>query len=128
MSPEYEQTSLLPPTEEPQRTRKKDPCWEALVQATACNPESFSFDRGRLNAALKAIRAAATNDGLSEDEIAAEIPRRALAYREHPTFRECALTPTALAAHWRRVMVEPISAAPAAGKRQQALEQARLMA
>lgn len=103
-----------------------DVCWEALVQETAANP---AIERSKLNTALKAIRAAAFSEGLVEDEaVAEEIRLRAAAYRQ--TMGGCCLTPMALANHWFRVVaqLQPISAAPAAGRRQQALDQARLMA
>lgn len=78
-----------------------DLAWEALVRETAANPAA---ERGALNAALKAIREAAASEGILEDDaVAAEIVRRADAYRR--TFRGLTLTPNALAKHWFRVVV-----------------------
>lgn len=100
-------------------TRQRNVCWDALVEVTGANED---FSDGRIAAALKGIRAAAIKEGFVDDaSIAEEIPRRARAYRE--CFPSCSLTPTALAAHWRRVMVEPARVSP----QQQALQQARMM-
>lgn len=100
--------------------------WDALVEVTGATPE---FSDGRIAAALKGIRAAASNDGIEGDELlASEIRVRAEAYRR--CFPSCSLTPTALASNWRRVMTESISAAPAARilQQQNAFEQARAQA
>jgi hypothetical protein len=82
-------------------TRERDLAWEALVRETAANP---AMERGQINVALKAIREAAFTEGLMEDGLPEEIGLRAQAYRE--TFPGLALTPTALAKHWFRVMVK----------------------
>jgi hypothetical protein len=117
-SSDHHQESLLPvgATEEP-RSRPIDPCWEALVRETAENPH---MARGKLNVALKAIREACFSEGLIDAEACAtEIGLRARAYRER--FPACALTPTALATHWFRVMVKPVNGS----SQDTALEQAR---
>ena len=84
-------------------TRPPDLAWEALVEATNANP---AMERGKLNAALKAIREAALRDGIHEDSLPDEIFRRAAAYRE--SWPGLTLTPTALATHWFRVIVKPV--------------------
>lgn len=96
--------------------RERDLAWEALVRETHANP---AMERGALNTALKAIREAAYSEGLMEDGIPVEIQLRAQAYRE--TFPGLALTPTALAKHWFRVMVKP----EARSSQQQAIERLR---
>jgi hypothetical protein len=80
------------------------------------------MERGQLNVALRAIREAAFSEGLVEDEaVAQEIALRAQAYREK--MPDMTLTPTALAKHWFRVMVQPLSAP---SRQQTALQQARV--
>lgn len=102
-------------------TRPIDECWEALVRETAANP---AMERGQLNVALRAIREAAFSEGLIEDQaIAQEIALRARAYRER--MPQCSLTPTALAKHWFRVMVQPVTEP---SRQQAALQQARARA
>jgi len=101
--------------------RALDICWEALVHETAANP---AMERGQLNVALRAIREAAFSEGLVDDEaIATEIGLRAQAYREK--MPECSLTPTALAKHWFRVMVQPLGAP---SRQQSAIQAARMQA
>lgn len=88
--------------------RQRNLPWDALVEATGANED---FSDGRIAAALKGIRAAATKEGFVDDAaIAEEIPRRARAYRQ--CFPTCSLTPTALAAHWKRVVLEPSRTSP----------------
>lgn len=79
--------------------RPQDLAWEALVRETAANP---AMERGALNVALKAIRAASRDEGLMEDGLPEEIRLRCIAYRE--MFPGISLTPTALAKHWVRVV------------------------
>lgn len=98
-------------------SRERDLAWEALVKETASNP---AMERGALNVALKAIREAAFTEGLMEEGLPTEIALRAQAYRE--TFPGLALTPTALAKHWFRVMVKP----EARNAQQAALERLRM--
>lgn len=81
--------------------RRIDLAWESLVRETAANP---AMERGPLNVALRAIREAAFSEGLTEEGIPEEIVLRCAAYRR--TFPNLTLTPTALAKHWFRVMVE----------------------
>lgn len=76
-----------------------DLAWEALVRETKANP---AMERGALNKALKAIREAYRSEGLLEEDLPGEIHTRAIAYRR--VFPNAALTPTALAKHWFRVM------------------------
>jgi len=78
---------------------RQNEAWDSLVRETHANP---AFEAGRIGVALKAIREAAFSEGLTEDGIPEEIRLRAQAYRE--TFPGIALTPTALARHWFRVM------------------------
>jgi hypothetical protein len=81
--------------------RKSDLAWEALVEVTNANEEA---ERGRLNTALRAIKIAWENEGGDPGDLHEEIPRRAAAYRE--MWPAMALTPTALAVHWHRVMAQ----------------------
>ncbi len=113
------QPSLLPPVGDTEETPKPiDPCWEALVRETAANP---AMERGQLNVALRAIRQAAFSEGLTDDTaVAHEILLRAQAYRDR--MPQCSLTPTALAKHWFRVMVNPATQST----QQTALQQARM--
>lgn len=88
--------------------RRPDLAWEALVEVTNANA---AIERGRLNTALKAIRVAWETEGGRPEDLHEEIPRRAQAY--HEMWPNMALTPTALAVHWKRVMAQR---APATGK------------
>ena len=81
--------------------RKRDLDWEALVEATSANEAA---ERGRLNTALKAIRVAWESEGGLPEDLHYEIPRRAQAY--HEMWPNMALTPTALAVHWKRVVAQ----------------------
>lgn len=81
--------------------RKPDLAFEALVEVTDANIDA---ERGRLNIALRAIRVAWEREGGLPDDLAAEIPRRAQAY--HDMWPTMALTPTALAVHWHRVVAQ----------------------
>ena len=81
--------------------RKADPDFDALVNVTHAN---VAMERGRLNIALKAIKVAWENEGGLPDGLAAEIGLRAEAYRN--LWPGMALTPTALAVHWSRVIAE----------------------
>jgi hypothetical protein len=97
--------------------RQPDLAWEALVRATHANP---AFERGALNSALGAIRAAALTEGLHEDSLPSEIESRAQAYGR--TFPGMTLTPNALAKHWFRVLVERT---PEISKAEQMLDELR---
>jgi hypothetical protein len=100
--------------------RAIDLCWEALVEETAANPE---MERGKLNTALRAIKTCAFGEGFVDEQgVATEIHLRAQAYRN--LWPHLTLTPTALATHWRRVMVQ--TAAPAQSAQQLAFQQARM--
>jgi hypothetical protein len=81
--------------------RKRDLDWDALVLVTSANE---AIERGRLNTSLKAIKVAWESEGGRPEDLHEEIPRRAQAY--HDMWPEMALTPTALAVHWRRVMAQ----------------------
>lgn len=81
--------------------RERDLAWEALVEVTSANE---AMERGRLNTALKAIRVAWQSEGGAPEDLHEEIPRRAVAYRK--MWPKMALTPTALATHWKRVMAQ----------------------
>lgn len=76
-------------------------------------------ERGKLNAALKAIRAAWHREGGLEDDLAQEIEMRARAYRR--AWPNLTLTPNALAVHWHRVMGEQQTKSP----QEQALDELR---
>jgi len=82
-------------------TRPPDLAWEALVEVTSANE---AMERGRLNTALKAIRHAWQSEGGLPEDLHEEIPRRAEAY--HKMWPSMALTPTALAVHWKRVVAQ----------------------
>ncbi len=84
---------------------ERDLSWEALVAETHANP---AMERGKLNAALKGIRAAAFSEGLHEDSLPEEIRLRAQAYRER--WPQLTLTPNALAVHWFRVIAPTVEA------------------
>ena len=86
-------------------TDDRDLSWEALVRETHANP---AMERGKLNSALKGIRAAALTEGLSEDSLPEEIRLRAQAYRDR--WPQLTLTPNALAVHWFRV-IAPVAEA-----------------
>lgn len=84
--------------------RKPDLAFEALCKATGAN-EHVDGQRAKINTALKGIRAAWKADGLVEDDLPAEIERRAGEYqRKWPTLT---LTPMALAVHWNRLISPP---------------------
>jgi len=89
-------------------TRAPDLAFEALEKATDANR---MMERGKLNTALAAIRYAWEQEGGLPEDLPDEIPLRAQAYRE--MWPEMALTPTALAVHWKRVMAQRT---PAKGK------------
>ncbi len=89
-------------------TNDRDLSWEALVAETHANP---AMERGKLNAALKGIRAAAFSEGLHEDSLPEEIRLRAQAYRDR--WPQLTLTPNALAVHWFRV-IAPVAEARSA--------------
>lgn len=97
-------------------TRPRDLDWDALVEVTAANEAA---ERGRLNTALKAIRHAWDSEGGRPEDLHEEIPRRAKAY--HDMWPNMALTPTALAVHWKRVMAQKQVRTP----QQQALDELR---
>lgn len=98
--------------------RKLDLAWEALVRETAANPAG---ERGKLNAALKAIREAARSEGLTDEGLPREIELRAAAYRR--AYPGLTMTPGSLAAHWFRVMV--VVPPPLSAKQQQIEEMRR---
>jgi hypothetical protein len=81
--------------------RPLDPVWEALIEETQAVPE---MERGALNTARRAILAVCQREGIHPDDVPKEIRIRAQAYRDHPTFSRCALSPTALAKNWCRVV------------------------
>lgn len=74
--------------------------WDALVKATGANQRA---EAGKIGVALKAIRESYLEDeGGMEPDLPAEITRRAQLYRDK--WPHLTLTPTALAAHWIRVL------------------------
>lgn len=83
--------------------RKRDWAYEALAAETASDPE---IARGELNAALRDIRKMEPEVAAIEDSylLADLICARAKMYRI--VFDGAALTPTALAKHWLRVLEE----------------------
>ena len=83
--------------------RQRDYAYEALAEVTASDPE---VARGELNAALRDIRkmepeVAEIGDSYLLGDV---IHGRAKMYRA--VFESAALTPTALAKHWLRVLEE----------------------
>lgn len=95
--------------------RQPDPCWEALVEETRAVVE---VERGTLNKALAAIRAASQREGILPEDVPNEIRLRARAYRS--VMNGCTLTPMALAKHWYRVV-----GAPSVSAEQQAINSLR---
>ncbi len=74
----------------PQTTRRPDVLWDTLVEIIGS--AAAGVERGKWNKALKSMReSGATPDTLRQV---------ADAYRRHPTFADCLLTPMALAANW----------------------------
>jgi len=106
----------------------RDFAYEALAEVSSTD---MSVGRGQLNAALKSIRAQAEIP--DSYLLPVEIHERAKMYRS--LFPEAALTPTALAKHWKRVFEEAtkrrgvnLSAErpkPLPSRREQNLEEAR---
>jgi hypothetical protein len=80
-------------------SRPRDYAFEALAEVTSTDPE---VGRSALNAALKSIREQMPE--LDSYPLADEIHERAKMYRA--LFENAALTPTALAKHWKRVKEE----------------------
>lgn len=76
--------------------RPPDLAFEALVEVTRAN---VHFERGAINKALAAIKAAAHDEGIID--VAEEIRLRAELYKRRWPGAE--LTPPALAKHWIRV-------------------------
>ena len=72
------------------RARKPDPLWDTLVDLLGA--EAAGLERGRWNKACQSLRAS----GATPDTLRAA----AATYRTHPTFANCAMTATALAANW----------------------------
>ena len=95
------QARLESSNEMSKKPRARDHAWEALVDVTNANEAA---ERGRLNTALSAIKSAWESEGGRPEDLAEEIPLRADAYRA--LWPSMALTPTALAVHWKRVMGE----------------------
>lgn len=85
------------------RERERDYSYEALAEVTSTD---WDTGRGELNAALRDIRAQEPALASVENSylLSAEIHDRAQIYRQ--VFEGAALTPTALAKHWRRLPEE----------------------
>jgi len=83
--------------EKPKKVRERNPAFDALVEVGGGDPSQVtSSEGGRVAKALSEIRA--TLPGLSLEDLAAEIRRRAENYRiSHPDWE---LTPSALSGHW----------------------------
>ena len=81
----------------PLKAREYD--FEALAEVTGTD---WTAGRGELNAALKSIRA--QSEVTDSYLLSAEIHERAKMYRA--LFPNVALTPSALAKHWKRVFEE----------------------
>ncbi len=79
--------------------RRRDPVWDTLVEILGAAPEGL--ERGRWNAACKSLRAS----GATPDSI----HRAAAEYRRHPSYAQCVMTPTALAANWTVLTATPKS-------------------
>jgi hypothetical protein len=88
---------------QPVSERQRDYAYEALAEVTASDP---SVARGQLNAALRDIRIQTPDLASPGDSylLSAEIHERAKRYRL--LFENAALTPTALAKHWLRILEE----------------------
>lgn len=100
--------------------RAPDLDFEVLERVTNANRD---VERGKLNAALKAIRGAWEREGGLPEDLHEEIPRRAEAYRL--LWPEMVLTPTALSSHWSRVAAERARLAKAKSPQEQALDELR---
>lgn len=83
--------------EKPKKTRERNPAFDALVEVGGGDPTQVTASEGgRVAKALSEIRA--TLPGLSVEDLAAEIRRRAANYRiSHPDWE---LTCSALSTHW----------------------------
>ena len=79
--------------------RQRDLAFETLVSVTKSN---VAMERGKLNAALAAIKEAWHNEGGMPADLPREIELRAQAYRR--VMPKMMLTSTSLASHWHRVM------------------------
>lgn len=74
----------------PRKPRAPDPIWDTLVAVIGGSPAGL--ERGRWNAAVKSLKeSGATPETLQQ---------AADAYRTLPSFHDCVMTPTALAANW----------------------------
>ncbi len=82
-------TRQKPRLSEP-KPRPPDPLWDTLVEVIGSS--AAGVERGKWNKALKSMR--------ESDATPDKIRQVADAYREHPTFANCILTPMALAANW----------------------------
>jgi hypothetical protein len=96
--------------------RPPDLAWEELVRVTHANE---AVERGKLNAALKGIKAAWHKEGGLPEDLPQEITRRADAYER--MWPNITLTPMALAVHWFRVAAEQAKKSP----QQQAIDDLR---
>ncbi len=81
---------LPQPAKPPRKKRAPDELWDTLVEIVGASPNEI--ERGRWNKALGAMR----ESGATPDTLR----KAAKAYRAHPTFAECAMTPLALASNW----------------------------
>lgn len=98
--------------------REPDLAFEALEAATFSNRH---IERGKINIALAAIRAAWQDEGGLPEDLPDEIHRRAAAYQSK--WPMLTITPTALASHWKRVIGQQHGSAKTA--QQQALDDLR---
>lgn len=96
--------------------RQPDYAWETLVRVTHANAAA---ERGKLNAALKAIKAAWHTEGGLPEDLPKEIELRADAY--YRMWPEMTLTPNALAVHWLRVAANRARKSP----QEQAIDELR---
>jgi hypothetical protein len=81
--------------------RPRDPIWDAFVLIFGASPEGRG-ERSRWNAAARDLREA---HATGEEVVAA-----AAAYRAHPTFRDCVLTPHAISMNWTILTAQAKSA------------------
>ncbi len=82
--------SIEPLALEPNGSRARDLIWDTLVELFGAEAEGT--ERGRWNAARKSLKA--------QKATPEQLRHAAAVYRTHPTFKDCAMTPTALTANW----------------------------
>jgi len=116
--PSYSRNETVLEPKRPERQRKRDAVWDALMEACGVNAATInSNERGRYNRAVKLLKESkATGD---------EIHARAKMYRRK--FPNAAMTPMALANHWSELdpATMPVEETTTTPKGWDAIKQAR---